>query len=114
MTRASKLAIKTVEKNGGSVVCKHYGKVALRYLLMPYKFLDRQIPRNPIPRGHLLAYYLNPEKRGYLAVTEEGRKRLAQSGLSRAYLNKEGKVVLRPLEKEEGQDTERNTAGELS
>ena len=108
---------------GGSVVCKYYGKIALRYLLEPHKFFDRQIPRNPIPKGHLLAYYLNPDKKGYLAVTEEGRKRLAQSGLSRAHLNREGKVVLRPREEEsqskdgrgkEGSEGERHITEELS
>ena len=115
------MAIQKVEEIGGSVVCKYYGKIALRYLLMPHKFLDRQIPRNPIPKGHLLAYYLNPEKRGYLAVTEEGRMRLAQSGLSRAHLNKEGKVVLRPEEESESKEgqgkeelEERHTTDELS
>ena len=84
------MAISKVEELGGSVVCKYYGKLALRYLLKPHKFYDRLIPRNPIPRGHLLAYYLNAEKRGYLAVTEElGRfQQLAQARtVTVAYLN---------------------------
>lgn len=106
------MAISKVEELGGSVVCKYYGKLALRYLLKPHKFYDRLIPRNPIPRGHLLAYYLNAEKRGYLAVTEEGRTRLAQAGLSRAYLNKEGRVVLRPIVVEEEEKEKVKTENE--
>ena len=107
MTRASKLAIDKVEELGGSVVCKYYGKLALRYLLHPHKFYDRLIPRNTLPRGHLLAYYLNPAKRGYLAMTEEGRMRMAAAGLSRAYLNKEGRVVLRQIAIEEKEEDEK-------
>ncbi|KAI6660381.1 39S ribosomal protein L15, mitochondrial-like [Oopsacas minuta] len=105
VTRASKAAISKIEEVGGSVVCKFYGRQALRYLMKPHKFYDRLIPRNPVPRGHLLAYYMNKDKRGYLAVTEEGRARLVEAGLSRAYLNKEGRVVLRQLELDEKDQT---------
>ena len=101
------MAIDKVEELGGSVVCKYYGKLALRYLMNPHKFYDRLKPRNPLPRGHLLAYYLNADKRGYLAVTEEGRMRLAAAGLSRAYLNKEGRVVLRRIAEEEKEENQK-------
>ena len=40
-----------------------------------------------------MAYYLNPDNRGYL-LTEEGQKRLAEGGMKGAYLHPDGRVAI--------------------
>ena len=63
VSKASKVAIAAVERQGGSIVTAHYNRLGLRVLTKPEKFEGRPLPRRALPRKKLMAYYLNPENR---------------------------------------------------
>ncbi len=65
VSQASKEAIAAIEKNGGTVTCTHFNKLALRVLLKPYKF--ELMPRRARPPPKLMEYYLDKTKCGYLS-----------------------------------------------
>lgn len=65
VTAASEEAIKTVEAAGGTVTCTHFNTLALRALLKPYKF--DLLPQRARPNPHLMQYYLDKAKSGYLS-----------------------------------------------
>lgn len=92
VSKASSEAIKSVEKHGGSIVTAHYNRLGLQVLLKPWKFAGRPLPRRALPKKKLMAYYLNPENRGYLAVTEEGKARMKEGGIEGAYCGPDGRV----------------------
>ena len=74
VSRASKTAIKAIERQGGKITCAHYNKLGLRLLLKPEKFEGRRIPRRARPPKKLMEYYTNVENRGYLADPVELEK----------------------------------------
>jgi large subunit ribosomal protein L15 len=90
VSQASRKAIETIQKVGGQITTAHYNSLGLRVLLKPWRFEDRLRPRRALPNKKLMAYYLNPENRGYLVVTEEGRERLRDGGMEGAYLGDDG------------------------
>lgn len=92
VSKASKSAITAVEGRGGSIVTAHYNQLGLRVLLKPEAFAGRPLPRRALPNKKLMPYYLNPENRGYLAVTEAGKQRMKEAGISGAYLGPDGRV----------------------
>jgi len=67
VSRASKTAIKAIERQGGKITCGYYNKLGLRLLLKPEKFEGRRIPRRARPPRKLMEYYTSVENRGYLA-----------------------------------------------
>ena len=71
VSRASKKAIETVERQGGQITCAYYTKLGLRVLLKPWKFDEKRIPRRAAPPPKLEKYYRDPSKRGYLADAED-------------------------------------------
>ena len=76
MSKASQKAIDIVEANGGEISTSYYNKVGLRAHLKPEKYDDCVgLPHRALPKKKLMAYYLNPENRGYL-LKEKGKERL--------------------------------------
>ena len=71
VSRASKKAIETVERQGGQITCAYYTKLGLRVLLKPWKFDEKRMPRRAAPPSKLEKYYRDPAKRGYLADPHE-------------------------------------------
>ncbi len=71
VSRASKKAIETVEREGGQITCAYYTKLGLRVLLKPWKFDEKRMPRRAAPPPKLEKYYRDPGKRGYLADPQE-------------------------------------------
>ena len=67
VSRASKTAVKAIERQGGKITCAYYNKLGLRLLLKPEKFEGRRIPRRARPPSKLMEYYTSVENRGYLA-----------------------------------------------
>jgi len=65
VSRASKSAVETVEKFGGTVTCTHFTRLSLRALLKPEKF--DLLPRRPQPPPRLMSFYLDYQNRGYLS-----------------------------------------------
>ncbi|KAI0239207.1 YmL10 [Massospora cicadina] len=82
VTRATKAAIEHIEKLGGKITTVYYNKLGIRALTCPEKFF--KIPKFARPMrkkdigkipsfSHIdcpLAYYTNPENRGYLAPAQ--------------------------------------------
>ena len=69
VSKASRTAIKAVEREGGRIITAHYNRLGLRVLLKPEKFEDRPLPRRALPNKKLMAYYLNPKNRLALPQT---------------------------------------------
>ncbi|XP_078361766.1 large ribosomal subunit protein uL15m-like isoform X2 [Oculina patagonica] len=67
VSRASKTAIKAIERQGGKITCAYYNPLGLRQLLKPEKFEGRRIPRRARPPRKFMEYYTSVENRGYLA-----------------------------------------------
>jgi len=65
VSMASASAIEAIEAIGGTVTCVHFNTLALRALLMPYKFTMLPLRARPNPKN--VDYYLDVEKRGYLS-----------------------------------------------
>lgn len=65
VSAAATKAIEAVERAGGSITTMYHDRIALRLLLKPHKFELKPRPAYPPPR--LMARYMDPEKRGYLA-----------------------------------------------
>ena len=61
---ATEEAIRSIERNGGTVTCAHYNKLALRALLKPQKFIYRLYPRRARPPPRLMKRFMAIEKRG--------------------------------------------------
>lgn len=74
VSRASKKAIESVERQGGNITCSYYTKLGLRVLLKPWKFNEKRLPRRAAPPPKLEKYYRDPSKRGYLADQEDVKK----------------------------------------
>jgi large subunit ribosomal protein L15 len=72
VSQASQKAIAAVEAQGGTVVCEHFNRLALRALLKPEKF--EILPRRARPPPKLMPYYLSDENRGYLSSKVQQRK----------------------------------------
>jgi large subunit ribosomal protein L15 len=66
VSRASETAIEAVEAAGGSVTCVHLNRLALRALLKPHTF-EGPLPRRARPPPRLMPFYLDFDRRGYLA-----------------------------------------------
>lgn len=62
---ASISAIARVEECGGSIVTRHFSRVALRAHLKPEKFAVQ--PKTPAPGPKHMKHYLSDAKRGYLS-----------------------------------------------
>ncbi len=72
ISKASRRAIKAIEKRGGKITCRYYTKLGLRVLLHPERFDSRKIPRFANPTlAKDVAYYTSWERRGYLASKPE-------------------------------------------
>lgn len=67
VSQASKTAIETIERQGGSIVSAHYNRLGLRVLLKPEKFEGRPCPQRALPSNKLLPYYMDYGNRGYLS-----------------------------------------------
>ena len=74
VSKASKTAIKAIERQGGKITCAYYNKLGLRLLLKPEKFEGKRIPRRARPNTKLMEYYTSVENRGYLADPDELEK----------------------------------------
>ena len=68
MSKASRSAIRAVERQGGKIVTAHYNRLGLRVLLKPEKFEERPLPRRALPKKKLMAYYLNPQNRYHIWI----------------------------------------------
>jgi hypothetical protein len=65
VSRASREAIRAVEKNGGSVLSVYLTPLALRAVVKPEKF---PFPlKGPLPPPRILPYYTDARNRGYLS-----------------------------------------------
>lgn len=65
VSRASREAIRAVEKNGGSVLSVYLTPLALRAVVKPEKF---PFPlKSPLPPPRILPYYTDARNRGYLS-----------------------------------------------
>lgn len=74
VSKASKTAIKAIERQGGKITCAYYNKLGLRLLLKPEKFEGKRIPRRARPNTKLMEYYTSVENRGYLVDPDELEK----------------------------------------
>ncbi|XP_028393961.1 uncharacterized protein LOC114518178 [Dendronephthya gigantea] len=83
VSRASKKAIETVERQGGQVTCAYYTKLGLRVLVKPWKFDTKRLPRKAAPPPKLEKYYKDPSKRGYLADPQEVDEERKKESLSK-------------------------------
>ncbi|KAF9163232.1 YmL10 [Actinomortierella ambigua] len=70
VSRASKSAIKAIEACGGSITAVYYNKLGLRALTKPHKFEELPKFARPMKKKDI-AFYTNPENRGYLADKTE-------------------------------------------
>lgn len=91
VSKASRAAIDAIEQQGGSVTTAYYNRLGLRVLLKPEKFEERPLPRRALPKRKTMAYYLDPDNRGYL-LSPEGKERLKEAGMGGAYLGEDGRV----------------------
>ena len=71
VSKASKTAIKAIERQGGKITCAYYNKLGLRLLLKPEKFEGKRIPRRARPNTKLMEYYTSVKNKGYLADPDE-------------------------------------------
>jgi large subunit ribosomal protein L15 len=74
---ASLSAISRVEECGGSIVTRHFSRVALRAHLKPEKFAV--MPKAPAPSSKHMKHYLNDAKRGYLSRHVQLKQHAARS-----------------------------------
>ncbi|XP_005097758.1 39S ribosomal protein L15, mitochondrial [Aplysia californica] len=79
----SELVIAAVEKSGGTITTRYYDPQSLGAVFDPQTFFQKglPIPKCKLPPQDALAYYSDPNARGYLADPEkilEARERLAQ------------------------------------
>ncbi|GFR95028.1 39S ribosomal protein L15, mitochondrial [Elysia marginata] len=79
----SELVIAAIEKNGGTITTRYYDPPCLAALYDPLAFFKKgqPIPKCKLPPQDALAYYSDPNFRGYLADPEqilEAREKLAQ------------------------------------
>ena len=74
VSQASQKAIAAVEAQGGTVVCEHFNRLALRALLKPEKFEGKVLPRQARPPPKLMPYYTSYDKRGFLSPELQLRK----------------------------------------
>jgi len=65
VTSASQQAIEVIEKNGGTVTCVHFNRLALRALLQPHKF--DILPWRARPPPKIMQFYLDKDKAGYMS-----------------------------------------------
>ncbi|KAJ1982275.1 YmL10 [Dimargaris xerosporica] len=69
VSKASPAAMAAIEKCGGKITCVYHNRLALRALLYPHKFT--KIPKFAKPTDlEVLAWYSNPNNRGYLAPVD--------------------------------------------
>jgi len=71
---ASREAIAAVEARGGAVTARYYNRLGLRALLKPDKFEAKGVPKRAAPPPKLMPFYLDPERRGYLAPEMQLRR----------------------------------------
>ncbi len=66
---ASELTIAAIERNRGIITLGYYDPQSLNALCYPLVYFNRGTPikKRALPPKDILPYYLDPEKRGYLA-----------------------------------------------
>jgi len=81
ISRASKMAIATIEQAGGKITTVHYNRLALRALLKPEKF--DILPKRARPPPKYMNYYRSWDNRGYLSP--EIQMRLLKNNVERKH-----------------------------